>query len=161
MCGGDGDLLVLDFPRWELRPLEHVPAALEEGLCMPPEQVFITATGDNLFALFASESEIRAIEPDMRRLAALHPAGVVATARGTRSDCVCRYFAPSYGIPEDPGTGSIHCGLAPFWSAQLGRAGIHSLQLSKRGAELWCEVRGSRTAIAGRAVTYLEGSIGV
>jgi PhzF family phenazine biosynthesis protein len=155
----DGERLVLDFPRWDLRPLERVPSALEEGLGIPPEQAFVTSTNDNLFALFAGESEVRALEPDPRRLAALHPAGVVATARGTRSDCVCRYFAPSYGIPEDPGTGSIHCGLAPFWSAELGKARIHSLQLSKRGAELWCELRGSRTLIAGRAVTYLEGSI--
>lgn len=155
----EGDRLVLDFPRWQLRRLEGVPEALEEGVGLPPEQVFITSTNDNLFALFASESEVRALEPDMRRLAELHPAGVVATARGTRSDCVCRYFAPSYGIPEDPGTGSIHCGLAPFWSGELGKSRIHSLQLSKRGAELWCEVEPSRTRIAGRAVTYLEGSI--
>jgi PhzF family phenazine biosynthesis protein len=149
----DGKRLVLDFPRWELRPLERAPDALSGALSVPPEQVFVTTTADNLFALFGSESEVRALEPDMRLLATLHPAGLVATARGDRSDCVCRYFAPSYGVSEDPGTGSIHCGLAPFWCEQLGQKRIHSVQVSKRGAEFWCELRGARTLIAGEAVT--------
>ncbi|HEX5419109.1 MAG TPA: PhzF family phenazine biosynthesis protein [Gammaproteobacteria bacterium] len=153
--------LVMDFPRWELEPLATPPSGLTEALGMPPEEVLITSTADNLFAVFYDESEIRALEPDMRRLAALHPAGVVATARGRRSDCVCRYFAPSYGIEEDSATGSIHCGLAPLWSARLGKPQIHSLQLSKRGAELFCELRDSRILITGQAVTYMEGWIDV
>ncbi|KAJ9123109.1 hypothetical protein QFC22_001299 [Naganishia vaughanmartiniae] len=30
-----------------------------------------------------------------------------------------RAFAPFWGIPEDPVTGSYHCALAPYWSRQL------------------------------------------
>ncbi|HEU4620572.1 MAG TPA: PhzF family phenazine biosynthesis protein [Gammaproteobacteria bacterium] len=157
----DGDRLVLDFPRWELRALERAPPELNGALGLPPEQVFSAGARGTLFALFGGETEVRALEPDMAALARLHPATVVATARGTESDCVCRYFAPSYGVPEDPGTGSIHCGLVPFWSEQLGKRRIHSLQVSKRGAEFWCELRGDRTLIAGQAVTYLSGTIDV
>jgi PhzF family phenazine biosynthesis protein len=153
--------LVLDFPRWALTPLEVVPRALTEALAVSPRMVLITASEDNLFAVFDSESQVRALEPDLRRLAALHPAGLVATARGRESDCVCRYFAPSYGIAEDPGTGSIHCGLVPYWSEKLGKRQIHSRQVSKRGAEFWCELRDSRTLIGGHAVTYLDGGIRV
>ncbi len=154
-----GERLVMDFPRWELRQLDAPPPALAQALGIAPQEVFVTAAGDNLFAIYDGESELRSLEPDMRRVAAFHPAGVVVTARGVDSDCVCRYFAPSYGVDEDPGTGSIHCGLTPLWCERLGRTRIHSRQLSRRGAELFCELAGSGTAIAGSAVTYLEGWI--
>ena len=36
---------------------------------------------------------------------------------------------------------------------------LHAQQLSERGGELFCEDRGQRVSIAGRAVTYLEGEI--
>lgn len=32
-----------------------------------------------------------------------------------------RFFAPKYGIDEDPVTGSAHCCLGPYWSSKLGR----------------------------------------
>lgn len=35
-------------------------------------------------------------------------------------DFVSRHFAPWYGIPEDPVTGSAHTVLGPYWSEQLG-----------------------------------------
>ena len=41
----------------------------------------------------------------------------------------------------------------------LGNPGLHALQVSARGGELFCEHRGDRVSIAGRAVGYLEGTI--
>lgn len=29
---------------------------------------------------------------------------------------VSRFFAPKFGILEDPVTGSLHCALAPYWA---------------------------------------------
>ena len=92
-------------------------------------------------------------------LAQLHPYGVVVTAPGDEADFVSRYFAPSYGIPEDPVTGSIHCALAPYWSKQLHKSKLHARQVSKRGGELRCEDLPDRVLIAGQAVKYLEGTI--
>ncbi|HLK19695.1 MAG TPA: PhzF family phenazine biosynthesis protein, partial [Bryobacteraceae bacterium] len=63
------------------------------------------------------------------------------------------------GIPEDPVTGSAHCTLIPFWSQRLGKKKLHARQLSARGGELWCEDRGDRVSISGRAARFLEGSI--
>ena len=153
--------LELDFPTWRLERLGEIPAGLTEGLGRAPEEVLITTTHDNLFAVFGGEAEVGALAPDMRRLATLHPAGVIATAPSTRADCVCRYFAPSYGIDEDSGTGSIQCALVPYWSDRLDKPAIHTLQVSRRGAELFGERRGDRIAIAGQAVTYLEGWIDI
>ncbi len=153
------DGLCMDFPLWSLEPVEHVPGALTAGLGVEPVELLMVETGDNLFAVLDSESTVRALDPDFGKLRTLHPAGVIVTAKGDESDCVCRYFAPSYGIPEDSGTGSIHCALVPYWSARLGKPDIHSRQLSARGAELHCELAGDRTILRGQAVKYLDGWI--
>jgi predicted PhzF superfamily epimerase YddE/YHI9 len=85
--------------------------------------------------------------------------GVIVTARGSDCDFVSRFFAPSYGIPEDPVTGSAHCTLVPYWSKVLGKARLLARQVSARGGELTCEDRDDRVAIGGRAALYLEGEI--
>ncbi len=70
-----------------------------------------------------------------------------------------RYFAPSYGIPEDPVTGSIHCSLAPYWAQRLGKTSLYARQVSERGGELWCELAGERVVLKGRAVLTMQGSL--
>ena len=155
-----GDRLVMDFPRWTLEPFAGVPRTLGDALHAAPTRVLSTDAGRNLFAVFEREADVRALAPDFGALRKLG-VGVIATAPGTRSDCVVRYFAPAYGIDEDPGTGSIHCALVPYWSKRLGKRSVHSLQVSKRGAELHCELEGERVLIAGQAVKYLEGWIEV
>ncbi len=154
-----GDLLVLDFPRWELHSVPDIPEPLLEGLGHEPRELLRTDSRDNYFAVFDRESIVRGLAPDFGMLATLHPAGVVITAPGDQSDCVSRYFAPSWGVPEDPATGSIHCGLAPYWGERLGKQEILARQASKRGAELYCEVREDRVLIGGHATKYLEGWI--
>ena len=155
-----GERLVMDFPRWTLDAVANVPAALAKGLHVTPAQVFSTEDGGNLFAVFASEADVRALAPDFATLKTLN-AGVIATAPGEQSDCVVRYFAPVYGIDEDAGTGSIHCALTPYWAERLSKNTVHSRQISRRGSELFCELKGHRVEIAGRAVKYLDGWIEV
>jgi predicted PhzF superfamily epimerase YddE/YHI9 len=58
-------------------------------------------------------------------------------------------------------TGSAHCTLVPYWAARLGRNRLRALQLSPRGGEVFCELRGDRVGMAGHAVPYLEGTIDV
>ena len=67
--------------------------------------------------------------------------------------------APGVGIPEDPVTGSAHCTLIPYWSERLAKKKLHALQLSERGGELFCEDKGERVSIGGRAALYLSGAI--
>ena len=70
-----------------------------------------------------------------------------------------RFFAPAKGVPEDPVTGSAHCTLIPYWAEKLGKTKMFARQISPRGGELWCEHRGNRVNIAGKAATYLTGTI--
>jgi predicted PhzF superfamily epimerase YddE/YHI9 len=105
--------------------------------------------------------DVRAITPDFPRIAALPCNGIIVTAPGDSVDFVSRYFAPKFGIPEDPVTGSAHCELIPYWAKRLGKKKLVARQISARGGELRCEDRGDRVGIAGTAVKYLEGIIEV
>jgi predicted PhzF superfamily epimerase YddE/YHI9 len=87
--------------------------------------------------------------------------GVTATAKGNRVDFVSRFFAPKYGVNEDPVTGSAHCALVPYWAKKLGKKDLHAHQVSKRGGELFCKDQGDRVLISGRAVAYMQGVISV
>jgi predicted PhzF superfamily epimerase YddE/YHI9 len=150
-----GDLLALDFPS---RPPESIGAApaVGEALGRTPRQVL--AARDYL-ALYDTEDEVRALRPDMARVAALDRHGVIASAPGQSCDFVSRFFAPAWGIAEDPVTGSSHCTLVPYWAGRLGKDRLRALQVSARGGELFCELRGPRVGIAGRAAPFMEGQI--
>ena len=153
----DGDRLSLDFPA---RPPVACPrpAALDRALGRAAREVL---RARDYLAVFDREEDVRALAPAMEHVAALDSLGLIATAPGREADFVSRFFAPRAGVPEDPVTGSAHCTLIPYWSARLGRRKLHALQLSRRGGELWCEDRGERVSIGGRAVRYLEGTIEV
>ncbi len=155
----ESDGLALDFPS---RPPEEVPvakAALAAALGRPPREAW--AASRDYMAVFETEEEVRALAPDMARVAALDRPAVIATAPGRTVDFVSRFFAPAYGIPEDPVTGSAHCTLVPYWSKRLQKSRLQALQVSARGGELYCEDRGLRVRIGGRVVGYLEGTIEV
>ena len=153
----DGDLFAMDFPALAPWACETPPVALLDGLGANPTEV--VQIEDNYFAIYKSQQHVESIRPDFRLLEKLHPAGVAITAPGKNSDFVSRYFVPSYGIPEDPVTGSTHCSLAPYWAQRLGKTSLHALQVSERGGELWCEVKGSRVIIKGNAVLTLQGEL--
>ena len=154
---GDGDLLAMDFPANAPWACANPPSPLIEGLGSAPAVVM--QVEDNYFAVFEREDDVKRIRPDLRVLEKLHPAGVAITAPGEDSDFVSRYFAPSYGIPEDPVTGSTHCSLAPYWGERLGKTSLHARQISERGGELWCELKGDRVIIKGNAVLTLRGEL--
>jgi PhzF family phenazine biosynthesis protein len=101
---------------------------------------------------------VRALVPDLGRMAALPARGVIVTAAGDQPgiDCVSRVFAPSVGIPEDPVTGSSHCTLACYWADRTGRSDLVGEQASARGGIVRMRAAGDRVVIAGRAVSVSE-----
>jgi PhzF family phenazine biosynthesis protein len=147
--------LVLDFPS---RPAKESggSAVLADSLGAQPEEILL---GRDYIAVFASQRQVAALQPELEAIAKLEAQGVVITAPGDDCDFVSRYFAPAAGIPEDPVTGSTHCTLIPYWSQRLGKKELFARQISARGGELFCEDRGDRVGIGGEAVTYIEGKI--
>ena len=104
---------------------------------------------------------VRALTPDLTRLATVPTRGVIVTAAAddARFDFVSRFFAPRAGIPEDPVTGSAHCCLGPFWMSRLGRTELTGYQASPRGGIVRVRCTGDRTLLAGMAVTVLRGEL--
>jgi PhzF family phenazine biosynthesis protein len=150
----EGELLAMDFPAKPPRPCDPPPGLLEALGGEPIEAL----KADYFLVTYEDERAVRALRPDFRALAALGAAVIVA-GPGEEVDFVSRFFAPAYGIDEDPVTGSAHCTLIPFYAQRLGKSSLTARQVSRRGGELFCEHRGERVKIAGRAVLYLEGSI--
>jgi len=152
-----GDTLELDFPS---RPPEScaAPEELIRGLGCKPREVLRSR---DFLAVFDSQAEVAALDPDMDLLTRLDCLGVIATAPGDDADFVSRFFAPRAGIPEDPATGSSHSTLIPFWAEQLKKTEMFARQISKRGGEFHCRLAGDRVGIGGDAVTYCRGEIEV
>ncbi len=157
-------LYTLDFPSRPGEPLARKDAAgVAEALGAKPGEI-LHGERDWL-AIFETEDEVRAIRPDMTRLGAHAAPSMIISAPGNQKhvDFVSRFFAPKFGIPEDPVTGSAHCTLVPYWAERLGKKKLFAQQVSARGGELFLthEKKASRVLIGGRAVTYLVGRIEV
>jgi PhzF family phenazine biosynthesis protein len=151
-----GDRLTMDFPARPARLRPDLAPRLAEAFARPVEAALAAR---DAVAVLADEAAVRALDPDLARIAAIDALGVIATAPGDDCDFVSRFFAPRAGIAEDPVTGSAHCTLVPYWAERLGRRSLFARQVSARGGELWCEHAGDRVHIGGRAVLYLQGSI--
>ena len=111
---------------------------------------------EDYLLIYESQEQIESILPDLNLLKELDLRGVIVSSKGKDCDLVSRFFAPKYGIDEEPVTGSAHCTLIPYWSEKLGKKKLHAKQLSKRGGELFCEIVNDRVIISGQAVKYLS-----
>ncbi|MGB8014069.1 MAG: PhzF family phenazine biosynthesis protein [Terriglobales bacterium] len=155
----DGDFLAMDFPALFPNDCETLREGLVRALGPGPRPSAVLEVNHIYFAVYDNEAAIRNMRPDFSRLELLHPFVVAVTAPGVEVDFVSRYFKPSYGMPEDPATGSAHCALTPYWSKRLGKSSLHARQLSERGGELWCEMAGDCVVLKGNAVLTLQGTL--
>jgi len=151
-------LYTLDFPS-RAPEVCVIPDGLLEAIGgKPPKEVLRSR---DYMLVYESEVDIKALQPDFNALLKIDAMGVIVTAPGDKSDFVSRFFAPVAGINEDPVTGSAHCNLIPYWAGKLKTKKLHAFQVSERLGELWCELKGDRVLMAGKAVTYLRGEITV
>ena len=155
----EGDWIGLDFPAYTPKPLA-APEGLAAALGAEPVGVYRDELGYWL-AEFDSAARVRALRPDFARFQAAGVASCTVTAAGDTPECdfVSRFFAPGFGIDEDPVTGSAHCGLGPFWAARLRCNDLTGHQVSKRGGVVKVRVRGGRVELLGQAVTVLRGEL--
>lgn len=150
-----GKLLRMNFPASPPQRCE-TPELLVQALGIRPLEVW---AADDYLAVFEDEEVIRKLSPDHSLLSKLDRRGVIVTAPGREHDYVSRFFAPKYGIPEDPVTGSAHCSLAPYWAGRQGKHSLNARQLSKRGGIIHCEMQGERVLLSGYAILFLQGEI--
>lgn len=153
-----GEWIELDFPS-EPPVQTPAPPVLLEGLQIAPR--FVGKNRLDYFVEVASEEAVRRLKPDLRRLAELSLRGVIVTSRAAAGpyDFVSRFFGPAVGVDEDPVTGSAHCALAPYWSAQLHKTEMIGYQASARGGVVRVRLGQGRVYLAGQAVTVLRGEL--
>ncbi len=154
--------ITLDFP---VLPVQLLPGSLADSDALSevvgaPVKFAAYNRFDCLIEL-ESEAAVRALAPDMAKLAALPVRGVIVTARADTPgfDFVSRFFAPRLGVNEDPVCGSAHCCLGPYWGERLQKTELVAYQASPRGGVLRLGLRGDRVRIGGQAVTVMKGEL--
>jgi len=158
-----GELMVSKNEQW----LEMDFPASVPNLCVIPKQITIAfqsqpiecLKAQDYIVVFKNEAEILNAKPDMSLLNQLDLRGVIITASSKDYDFVNRFFAPKFGINEDPVTGSAFTQLTPYWSEKLNKKELIAKQVSKRGGEVNCVYLDKRVKILGKAVKYMTGSI--
>jgi PhzF family phenazine biosynthesis protein len=157
-CTRSGNWIDMDFPATPPVVTEP-PADLAGALGVTPISVW-RSPFDYLVEL-ADAQAVRALRPDLFRLAQIETRGVIVTARSDDPayDMVSRFFAPRVDVPEDPVTGSAHCCLGPFWGARLGKDELVGYQASARGGVVRMRLADARVILSGQAVTVLRGEL--
>ncbi len=150
----------LNFPKWT-HTVQDDTSEIERILDQKVKTVLKSPT--KTFAVLNSAKDVLNHKPDISKIKTLqNTMGLVITAAGTNGiDFVSRLFAPQIGIDEDPVTGATHCLLIPYWSDVLGKNKMNAQQLSSRGGNLFCELKGDRVEITGNAVLYMRGEISI
>lgn len=149
------DLLVMDFPSYELKQVT-VTDEMEQALGIRPLEAYM---GRDLLCVLPDEEDVVNLMPDLNKIKNLEGLLVHVTAKGSDFDCVSRSFAPKLNVDEDPVCGSGHCHIAPYWSKKLGNDELAAYQASKRSGVLYCQVSGNRTQLAGKVALYSSGEI--
>lgn len=163
----DGEGLEMDFPADPPRRTS-IPDGLAAALGATPVEVW---AGAYLVAVLEDEAAVRDLTPDLSALKTIAgeakggPGQTVVVAQAEPDKpyaVVSRFFAPGFGIPEDPTTGSAHCILMPLYGDKLGETVLKFHQAYPgRGGDLECESRGARVLLRGRGFTVMESRLRV
>lgn len=159
----EGEQVVLDFPAVPAEPVPPSADLLAALNGAAPVWTGITSNHDpgerNMLVILESEDVVRRLAPDLLAVTRLPAGGLIVTAKTPVGGVVSRYFAPDYGIPEDPVTGSAHCTIGPYWQDQLG-TDLVAEQASPRGGALTVDTANAgRVHLSGTARTAVTGLI--
>jgi PhzF family phenazine biosynthesis protein len=151
-----GEWLTLDFPAC-LTEQQIPPARMMSALGI--DRYVEARKGRAWVLVLESRQQVEAVTP---AISAMIPGEhkVCVTARGEGEyDFVSRFFSPGEAVWEDPVTGSAHTMLIPYWSEKLGKTTMLARQVSARGGDIRCELKGDRVLMSGQATLYLKGTL--
>lgn len=151
------DLYTLNFP--SRNPIAtQLPEIIAKSLSKQPIKVL---KARDYVLVYENELDVKDIIIDRQILNKINldPGGIIITAPGDKSDFVSRFFTSQATLFEDFVTGSAHCSLIPYWSQVLNKSELMAFQISERIGQLFCENKGERVLISGKAITYLIGTI--
>jgi PhzF family phenazine biosynthesis protein len=151
------DRFEMDFPAQPPVPCDTPQEILNAFKRTPSECL----KSEDYIVVFEDEASILNANPDFSLLSELNLRGVAITSVSNEYDFVTRFFAPKYGINEDPVTGSAFTQLIPYWANKLNKNALIAKQVSRRGGEVGCGYSGNRVQISGKAAKYMVGIIEV
>jgi PhzF family phenazine biosynthesis protein len=154
---------------------DRLSTALRSPIAKSPSPTALQNGPNWLFVRFESEAEVAALKPDMSAVAQLSLEGThtglatFAFVDDGEFAVHIRCFAPAFGVPEDPVTGSANAALPAYLTRHglLDRtsreyAATQGTELDRDG-RLHVKVLDAegRAEIGGQAVTVVEGEITV
>jgi PhzF family phenazine biosynthesis protein len=148
----------MDFPAEPEKPA-HFPEDVARAFGADASYV-----GKNRFDYlleFESADIVRKMKPNFSLLNKIPGRGFMVTSRADSDpyDFISRFFAPAFGINEDPVTGSAHCCLAPYWAQRLNKNELTGYQASARGGVIGVRMGNERVYLSGQAVTVMRASL--
>ena len=152
----DGMLEEMDFQAYNPKKPCDPPDDLLKGLGAEPQELLFT---EDYVAVYDNLTTVRQLKSDSTLFKTIPLRWIIVTAPEEQSDFVSRFIAPKMGIDEDPVTGSTHCSLTPYRAQRLGKTKLHTIQVSKRGDELYCELKDNRVLISGKAIKVPSGEM--
>jgi PhzF family phenazine biosynthesis protein len=157
--------IMLDFPSHRtvrVKPTEDFLDAVGVEDCV---DVHVSRKTGDLLIQLRDEAAVRRLKPDFERMKTVGErediTGVIVTSKGREPyDFVSRFFAPRFGINEDPVTGAAHTVLGPYWSRLLGKSEMRGFQASERGGEVAVKIISpERVGLIGNAVIVSKGEL--
>ena len=149
------DLLEMDFPAQPPTQCD-TPEILIKAFNVTPLECL---KAEDYIVVFENEDDVLNAKPNLSLLSELDLRGIAITSKSNTYDFITRFFAPNYGINEDPVTGSAFTQLIPYWSVKLNKQNLNAKQVSNRGGEVRCFNSGKRVKISGKAAKYMVGTI--
>lgn len=159
----DKETITLNFPKVEPKLFSKIYLHKDDVGIKELNLDIVAAyqAGEDIIVELAHEDEVLNYLPEIDKLAKIETRGLIITspAKNSDRDFVSRFFAPRYGINEDPVTGSAHCSLAVLWSKKLGKASLRAEQLSERRGFLEVGVYQEHVSLAGESMTFSKGTL--
>ena len=152
-----GELLTMDFPAFNLKPVP-VTEDMVHALGVRPLEAYF---GADMVCVMENEDQVRQVVPNQELIRQMNGVCFHITASGSAYDCITRTFAPKCNVAEDPVCGRAHCHVIPLWAGKMGKTEFTAYQASRRGGVLYCRLNGTRTLISGKAALYSEAEIHV
>lgn len=149
------DLLMMDFPSFQLKPVP-VTEQMTKALGVKPIEAYY---GADMVCILENEEQVRNVQPNQDLIRQIDGVCFHITAPGSEYDCVTRTFAPKCNVAEDPVCGRGHCHVIPYWANRMGKTEFTAYQASKRGGVLYCSYIGERTLIRGKAALFSEAEL--
>ncbi|RHN79692.1 putative trans-2,3-dihydro-3-hydroxyanthranilate isomerase [Medicago truncatula] len=123
-----------------------------------------TLIQDNILVVVTSGKNVKAIHPQFDAICRIPRRGVSVSGIAPSEsgfDFYSRFFAPKIGVNEDLVCGSVHCGLASYWSKKLGKCDLKAYQTSTRGGaiDIHLDEQKQRVFLRGKAIIVMEGCV--